>query len=820
MSDAIAQGQPIINAIIVDDDDHTLLKPTSKVCTLGKEDFESMTMEQIMNVNDPAMESSYACYLKYYHGFQEALVFYYAFTGMDITSIQERKLDCVIEFASLKASVSPEQRALVKEKGRKCVMEAESDLTSFLTTSIPNMASEMTKTTEDRKKTVLLMCDVINSGKLFNKNNNYDPEDGKMDIDMDTFLKLQSKQASLYTQSGMINFVLKLDKKANIYENCDVNISNEEYYDKSQPFKHSKSRSLKNLGHKNQCPSRHVMVDEANYDTLFQNKNHRKRRDFKIALNLYRRNRGCCLYQPSIKHVANAVLTAKRIGKGIWKWESLQKLAHEALQDISEDLVAIKNDIKVKESVLKQETNPLKRIPLECELKQLKKSVELLTDQAAYIQLTDKTEMFEKAQKELEAYRSSWLANTGSGEDRFVERIRIEIVYGIEIMVKKYLFTDLKNKVKKADKLSVKNILVNIRALKDYSLGILIWMIKHPKFSVFIIGILEKYKKDMCDRIAVENGKFKLETQSKVNIDKLKSEVVDKGYWIVLSVLTDPAAINKLMTQFSAGIQVFTSSMGPYGMALSGVLHILQVGFSDNILRAINTSAWTLTYLEGTKKFMKLLDLSRCGVEATIVANNLKLVEDNKFVKRAKEIAGFFTHDPIQVVLPQNPPLSNIEFTIPSDNSKSYYIAIIAIALMGEAAEKKSDYEKREQNDLNLEQSEFEDIPDMMTIVDRSQANIKIVVFRKLVESLKNDIPQILQKAKTEYDKGMQRNIENENKAKRGELDQYIMDVFPERKDWQGIRIVTRDLTSNMQFSDDGTDEIPYGDEEEEEEDL
>lgn len=807
----VPNGQEVVNAVVVGYVDEPV-KSFKSACTLGKKEFEEMTMDKVLQINNDSIESNFGCYLKYYHGFQESLVFYYAYVTNDtfITDVQKRKEDCVVEFVNLPSNADPAKKQLIKDKARECIKKAEGDLTSFLTVSLPQIAFEMTETKEDRMNTAILLCQCINMGSLYNDQNNHDEEGGKKSINVEELLKLTSKQAKLYIDSGILKYVLDLDKKAGIYANCDADISNESYYDKSNPFANSKSRSLLNLGYKNQCPAHHTMVTPANYDKLWMNKNHRKTLDLGLSINLFRRQNGCCLYTPSIRNVAKTLVAASFWGKGVWKWASLQKIAHKAIDNIGEDLIVLRLDIKRIQVELEKQTNPVKRLPLESQLHQLNKTVELLQDQAAYIQLTDKTEMFEKAQRELEAYRASWLANTGSEGDQFVERIRIEIIYGIEIMIKKHLFTVLKDKVKKADKLSVKNVMINLRAAKDYSLGILIWMIKHPKFALFIMDILEKYKKEICDRIAVENGKFKIEESSKVNFDKVKSEALEKGYWIALGALTDPAAINKLITKFSAGTQIFTSSMGPYGMALSGVMHILQLGFSENIMRAINTSAWTLTYMEGMKKFMKLLDFSRCGVEAAIIANSLKLKDDNKFTKRAREIIGFYKHNPIKVVLPQNPPLKNIEFALSSDNSRSYYVAILALGLMEKAKKEKTEYEEKARNDINLPESEFKDDADMMAIVDKSQPAIKIAVFKKLAKVLKDEIPLILQNAEQEFERGKRENLVEKTLFK---PNQTIMDAFPKQTNWKGIEIVREDLLSlqNKQTMDT----IDYADDDE-----
>jgi hypothetical protein len=132
---------------------------------------------------------------------------------------------------------------------------------------------------------------------------------------------------------------------------------------------------------------------------------------------------------------------------------------------------------------------------------------------------------------------------------------------------------------------------------------------------------------------------------------------------------------------------------------------------------------------------------------------------------------------------------------------------------MEKARKEKTEYEEKARDDINLPESEFKDVPDVMAIVDQSQPAIKIAVFKKLAKVLKDEIPLILQNAEQEFERGKRENLVDKTLFK---PEQTIMDAFPKQTNWEGIEIVREDLYSLNNQATDINDLIDYADDEEE----
>lgn len=309
--------------------------------------------------------------------------------------------------------------------------------------------------------------------------------------------------------------------------------------------------------------------------------------------------------------------------------------------------------------------------------KEEKEKYEQLRNEFLQLHSSTVREEWQKAELELNAYRTSLIGK----QYGFVERVYQEIIYMIEINIKKYCLST--NNLKYEDWASKSTAVYIFQTTKDYFVHALILVLKHPRFGLFVTEILKRWKAQVCDAIAIEQGKFKLKSQ----MDEVKetySMISDASYLITISALMDPASSHRVAGMI---VDTFTSVAALTGFSFAGTfgtqIPVLFGTMAKPVIgEAIQTLTTGLVHYEGYRRLMELLDFASCGNEIALVSDRIRLNPKTPAVQTALDL---FRRPDIQRTLKklkiQVKPYGADAYTLPLDGTESYVSAAFAVLM-------------------------------------------------------------------------------------------------------------------------------------------
>lgn len=363
------------------------------------------------------------------------------------------------------------------------------------------------------------------------------------------------------------------------------------------------SPSLINLGNKGLCPPLHEI------------QNNIKRR-FKVQ-------DGCCVYKPSARFRSqlNMIRGAARFADKEWSWKDAQ----EHLRGMVEKTLDVIEDIDANIETLEkeyEETQGRQKLRIELELNKLKKQRLKAVSSTSTID-TENTvpaiEEWQKVEKRLEQWKSS--IERGDNSLPFSERLKMEFIYRSEYYLR-YFFTV--SEAQKNEHYRRNKALYVISFMRNVLIDSLIFMFKHPAFSMWVLELIEEYKKSLCDEIAIHANNWKLSDKSHVQekFDHFKEHGIRAG----LMALSNPKTVEKLAESVMNGVGMmkFPGLNGLSPEVQRSLTTVCTKTLSKSITNIVNTTIYT----RGVAALFRILDFTNCGESMAIVSNSIKFNEN------------------------------------------------------------------------------------------------------------------------------------------------------------------------------------------------
>ena len=309
--------------------------------------------------------------------------------------------------------------------------------------------------------------------------------------------------------------------------------------------------------------------------------------------------------------------------------------------------------------------------------KEEKEKYEQLRNEFLQLHSSTVREEWQKAELELKAYRTSLIGKQYS----FVDRVYTEIQYMIEINIKRYCLST--NNPEYEDMASQSTAVYILKTAKDYFVHALILVLKHPRFALFVTEILKRWKAQVCDAIAIEQGKFKLKSQ----MDEVKetySMISDASYLITISALMDPASSHRVAEMI---VDAFTSVAALTGFSFAGSfgtqIPVLFGTMAKPVIgEAIQALTTGLVHYEGYRRLMELLDFASCGNEIALVSDRIRLNPQTRAVQIALDLFRRpDIHRTLKKLKIQVKPHGAEAYTLPLDGTESYVSAALAVLM-------------------------------------------------------------------------------------------------------------------------------------------
>lgn len=568
------------------------------------------------------------CFLTHFFGFHEILFFYFILTQSTENNVLNAKSKC--------------------DDIEECMQEATQNYQDFFMRRIPDLVETIHEEHLESFKQMLM--NIIELGNLYGMDIGRSPIEETSnyisEIDEDSFLNLTTLEVVKYVNESLLEYVEKKDKEYGIAVSCDVSVSDIDYMDKNS--KRSKSPSLYNLGNKDQCPPMHRKVDDPTFSKRIKDMNKGY---------VFSTNTGCCRYNPKMQVRAGltkaigAKLIANTQGEERFDWEKAADHIYDMKQDAVKSIEEITAEIeRVTNEKVKGKHADIQKAArideLESMKKQLLHNMHFMDGQKEYWQV---------AEEEFAAYRASMLANENlEGKDSFVNNLRISILYHVKIVLAKYFMTS-----NEQQKQMIHNpILKNLRWMRDVVIKGLIYMLMHPRFSMFIMQAITHAKEDWCRQISIEQRK--VTAGSLFTIVGEKFQVYEWMQTSILAILSDPARSRELAKQCCTIVDMVATQ---FGFPFVGIIAQISVmAFVPAVTEAIQATVWGKIYKDGFDKLIKLFDFSECGKKLVSVGIS-DLTDDEKF-DWAQKILSAMTFSTLQLVYDEDEilPFEEVQF--------------------------------------------------------------------------------------------------------------------------------------------------------------
>lgn len=629
--------------------------------------IQNMTMSQIFKSNFTSLE----CFLQMFVGYNKVCLLYYLTLVTDVKCTNpEECIEKVLSFAE-------------NEDGTTKV--------DFFIKGYGYIAKRLFA---KKKEFINIVCQIMQQSDIFRID--YQVELGLPDIDgiiatptiqsiLSVFYELTTVAVSKYVEDGFSSYLSLKDKQIGIAEwGCDMYPSDDNYFmnvKDLQPVQ--KIVTFKNGAIKTMSLDKEVNKDDVTsikygYPTRFPSliniwndqkglcpPNHKKEKITKKGW-IRTTETECCVPQKSaldkFKRSVAALKTYKTFygsfeATKAWAWNDAKTfltasddIRRTRIKDIQAEILSLE----------KNETNAERLADLEAQ----KKQFELLNN-------TTNEDEWQKAQRQLEIYRATSLK--GGGDD-FGERLRIEIIGRIEVNLYYYFVSSNNSDFKPQSDTLLGGFLEKaksvVRTAKDYTIFGLILLLKHPRFTMLVLEVLNNFKRQICDSFAIEKGIWKL--QSKTDERKETMQTTFRwSYLSLISILSDPQAAYRIadtICDVCGSLAIATSFVG--GGAVSMLGSIAKPIMGD----AISSLSIGLVYKEGFQNLLRLLDISKCGKEIALVRNKITLNNSMPSVSEAHTIIASNKGKLIPEIVIKG-------HSLPRDSTDGYFVASIAVLL-------------------------------------------------------------------------------------------------------------------------------------------
>lgn len=337
-------------------------------------------------------------------------------------------------------------------------------------------------------------------------------------------------------------------------------------------------RSIKNIGSPGLCPNFHILKGD------------------------------CCEYKPSRK--LRNVFKIYEISKYIqtWKREEIVKIADTfdktsmaTMQRILKDI----DDLNIKQ---KNTSDPTERAAIELKLNALEQEKKTVSN-------VDKKKMiedFESAQREYDAWRASRVGK-GGAEEVFADLV-YHIIFNAEIKVKEKLFAAAVDKNREISSVfSLEGFIKYGRILKDYSLDLLIYLVKHPQFALAFTTVVKEIRDYACRQASIKLGNIKMiskEEHKKTEPERMQenAEAVSTMTLDIVQIMMGPD-IDSTLKMAMGPLELAAGAMFPFASAVvSGVMNVLL----KISVQSIRAWFWKRIYSRGLENIIDIFDIKKC----------------------------------------------------------------------------------------------------------------------------------------------------------------------------------------------------------------
>lgn len=636
----------------------------------GKTKIQNMTMSQIFNVFSDF--AGLECFLQMFLGYNKVCLLYYL-TLVDVECKNpEECIEKVLSYAE------------------------NEDGTTNVDFFIKGYGYIAKKLFNKKKQFINILCQIMQQSDIFRID--YQSELGLPEIDgmipaptiqnvLSIFYELSTVAVSKYVEDGFPSYLSLKDKQIGISDwGCDVYPHDDNYF---MDVKHiqpvQKIVEFKNGTTKTMSLDKKVNKDEVisvkyGYPTRFPSliniwndqkslcpPNHKKEKITKQGW-IRTTETECCVPQNSALEKFKRSVAALKTYKTFygtfeatqtksWAWNEAKTFLI-ASDDIRRNRI---KDIQAEILSIEKNENNAERL---VDLKEQKKQFELLNN-------TTNEEEWQKAQRQLEIYRATSLK--GGGES-FSERLRIEIVGRLEVNLYYYFVSSSNSEFKPQPETVLNRFLEKaksvVRTAKDYTIFGLILLLKHPRFTMLVLEVLNNFKRQICDSFAIEKGKWKIQTKTDERKETMQS-TFRWSYLSLISILSDPQAayrIAETICDVCGSLAIATSFVG--GGAVSMLGSIAKPIMGD----AISSLSIGFVYKEGFQNLLRLLDISKCGKEIAMIRNNIRLNNSMPSVSEAHNIISSNKDKLIPEIVIKG-------HTLPRDSTDGYFVASVAVLL-------------------------------------------------------------------------------------------------------------------------------------------
>ena len=361
----------------------------------------------------------------------------------------------------------------------------------------------------------------------------------------------------------------------------------------------TKSPSLLNLGYKSMCPPLHDLAPDISVPpTRFS------------LINQYlpfTTQKGCCIYNPKrqTKQAENLFKAAKGLSeftdsdgvkRNIWKKDdarnhllNLRKMTLDTIlaidAQIDQNTKAVHLGIGREKVIAELNIASLSARRAEIIALQLNgNSLKLSRGEKS-----EALQAWQLAEKEFQEWKQAKHSRRSRSEEDFIDEIRMELVYNIEILIKKYLYSAIQSEEDKKSKL---NVAAWLYSAKDALLGIVIWSLKNPVMRMWVAEVMLELKNELCSKLQMQRLQFEISDQSSTM--ESATDIINFAWMTTASFLSDSQNAKKVASFLTNMINISISSSVVLPLNIGPLVSALFSFIASSVERTLSVTIKTV----------------------------------------------------------------------------------------------------------------------------------------------------------------------------------------------------------------------------------